>query len=494
MRLSLRARLILTFGGLTLLAVVGFALVIAGTLERLLLDRLSVDLSEQAGLVGALISDDLVRGDHAGVARGLSAVDSVTSARVIVVDARGASVGSSEPELRAELGAIGTQIGLSTALQGAEARGILRRQGPQSEVLYVAIPVYVGERIVGAVRVSYQLRDIEQTIGQLNLGIALGAAATAGIAAILAAWFAGAITVPVRALSRAAQALAAGNLNQQVATSSDDEVGRLVVTFNDMAERLRELEDARREFASDISHELHSLAGAMQTAATALERGADQDAVLRNRLVTGLVGHTGRLGRLADDLLELAQLERGMMSVTVEPVSLVEIAQQTIAEWSAEAEQRSMRLDLDVRGDPCVLGDHERLVQACGNLVENALKYTEPGGRVVVRVATGGETNHLDVLDNGQGIPQEELPFIFHRFYRVEGRAAAGPSGMGLGLAIVDRIIRAHGGTISVTSTIGLGSQFHIRLPAVSGAARSNPESSGGGASHASASSAMEAR
>jgi two-component system sensor histidine kinase BaeS len=285
------------------------------------------------------------------------------------------------------------------------------------------------------------------------------------IAGIVAAWFASAITTPVRALSRAASGLAAGDLDQHVRTSSRDEVGVLVNAFNAMSARLRELETARREFASDISHELHSLAGAMQTAAVALEQGADQNPSLRHRLVDGLVAHTGRLGRLANDLLELARLETGGLSVTLEPTSLRAVVEQVIAEWAAEAASRSMELHVTIESDLWVMADHHRLVQACGNLVENALKYTPDGGDVKIVVRSEGDDAMLEVSDNGLGIPATELPYIFHRFYRVEGRAGMGPGGTGLGLAIVERIARSHGGNVTVESTPGQGSSFVIHLP-----------------------------
>jgi two-component system sensor histidine kinase BaeS len=350
---------------------------------------------------------------------------------------------------------------------------VLPRSGPESEVLYVALPIEWNQRVVGAIRLAYRLRDIEATIRQLNIGIALGAIATAVVAALLSAGFAGAITTPIRALSRATRALAAGEFDQKIELKTPGEVGQLVDAFNQTASRLHEYEIARQEFAADVSHELHALASAMETAAQALERGADREPALRERLVSGLVGHTRRLGRLADDLLELARLEGGRLVLEREPVPLADVARQAVAEWAAEASQREIRLELATHDEPIVDGDHERLVQACGNLIENALKHTPRDGRVLVRVWSEnghrghGRPNghHLEVHDTGRGIPPEELPFIFHRFYRVEGRSSGGPTGMGLGLAIVDRIVQAHHGTITVTSEPGAGSTFHIALP-----------------------------
>jgi two-component system OmpR family sensor kinase len=462
---GLRARLTLTFGGLTLVAVVVFAVVIAANIERLLVNRLAQDLVSQAGLIAGQVAEDLANGDQRTVGRALVLIDDETTARGLVVNALGQLVGATEIDQREGLGRRNDQVGLAVALSGQNVRVVLPRSGPESEVLYVALPIVWQDRVVGAVRLAYTLRDIEATIRQVNIGIAVGAVATAGIAAALSAWLAGAITTPIRALSRATRSLADGDLNQKLELSTRGEVGELVQAFNQTAARLYEFEIARREFAADVSHELHALASAMQTAALALERGADGEPVLRDRLVTGLVGHTRRLGRLADDLLELARLEGGQLAITQAPVALVSVAQQGVDEWAAEAAQRTVSLTLLADGVPVVEGDHERLVQAVGNLIENGLKHTPRGGSVRVQVWSDAAGHHIHVHDTGQGISADDLPFIFHRFYRVEGRSGGGPTGMGLGLAIVDRIVRGHGGQVSVTSTIGVGSNFHIVLP-----------------------------
>jgi signal transduction histidine kinase len=462
---GLRARLTVTFGGLTLVAVVVFAVVVAGTVERLLVNRLAQDLVAQAGLIAGQVAEDLANGDQRTVARALVLIDDETTARGLVVDANGRLVGATEIEQREGLGRRNDDVGLAAALAGQRVSVVLPRSGPESEVLYVALPIIWDGRVVGAIRLAYTLQDIEATIRQLNIGIAVGAVATVAVAAALSAGLASAVTTPIRALSQATRGLAAGELDQKLELSARGEVGELVEVFNQTASRLHEYEIARREFASDVSHELHALASAMETAAQALQRGADREPVLKDRLVAGLVGHTRRLGRLADDLLELARLEGGRLEIEQGPVSLVEVAQQAVAEWTAEASWRDVTLELSAEGEPAVEGDHERLVQAVGNLVENALKHTPRGGSVSVRVWADQAGGRLDVHDTGKGIPAEDLPFIFHRFYRVEGRSGGGPTGMGLGLAIVERIVRAHRGTVTVTSEEEVGSTFHIALP-----------------------------
>jgi two-component system sensor histidine kinase BaeS len=254
---------------------------------------------------------------------------------------------------------------------------------------------------------------------------------------------------------------------------SSDEIRALVQAFNSLADQLRVHEQARREFASDVSHELHSLASAMQTAAEALERGAaEANPALGQRLVQGLVGHTRRLVRLADDLLELARWEGGRLRLDVQRTDLAELVRGALDEWTPEARRRGISLQVRLPVGPLPLsGDPIRLTQALSNLIENALKYAGPNGWVRVDVAPALFGSYeLAVTDSGPGIPLEILPRIFERYFRVEGRASGGPGGMGLGLAIARAIVLAHGGELTAESPRGSGARFVLRLPVPPGA------------------------
>jgi two-component system sensor histidine kinase BaeS len=249
---------------------------------------------------------------------------------------------------------------------------------------------------------------------------------------------------------------------------SADEIRSLIQAFNGLAGQLRIHEQARREFASDVSHELHSLASAMQTAAEALERGAaESNPALGQRLMGGLLGHTRRLSRLADDLLELARWEGGRLRVDVQDVDLTEVVRGTLDEWTPEARRRGISLQVRLPVGPLPLtGDPIRLTQALGNLIENALKYAGSGGWVRVDLGPPQAGSYeLAVTDSGPGIPVDVLPHVFERYFRVEGRASGGPGGMGLGLAIARAIVLAHGGELTAESPRGSGARFVLRVP-----------------------------
>jgi two-component system sensor histidine kinase BaeS len=355
-----------------------------------------------------------------------------------------------------------------------------------NDMVRVSVPIESGETVLGALEATSTLDELQAITGRLNATtvlVAVGAALVAGVSGFLLAT---SVARPANQVAQAALALANrrptglpfGPLGPQAANTfparlpeprgSTDEIRTLVQAFNSLADQLRVHEQARREFASDVSHELHSLASAMQTAAEALERGAaEANAALGQRLIGGLVGHTRRLTRLADDLLELARWEGGRLRVDAQDMDLAELVRGTLDEWTPEARRRgiSLQVRLPVGAQP-LYGDPIRLTQALGNLIENALKYAGSNGWVRVDVAPPLVGSYeVAVTDSGPGIPLDVLPRVFERYFRVEGRVSGGPGGMGLGLAIARAVVLAHGGELTAESPRGSGARFVLRLP-----------------------------
>jgi two-component system sensor histidine kinase BaeS len=351
-------------------------------------------------------------------------------------------------------------------------------------MIHVTVPVYDASGVVvGGLEATYALDEVQAILRRLNatsLLVAVGAVGLASFAGLVLA------TSVARPAGRVAQAaLALGNrrptgvpFGPDSATpfppplpeprGSTDEIRALVQAFNSLGDQLRVHEQARREFASDVSHELHSLASAMQTAAEALERGAaEANPALGQRLVGGLVGHTRRLTRLADDLLELARWEGGRLRIDAQDIDLADLVRGTLDEWTPEARRKNISLQARLPVGPLLLhGDPIRLTQALGNLIENALKYASAGGWVRVDVGPALMGSYeVAVTDSGPGIPLDVLPRVFERYFRVEGRVSGGPGGMGLGLAIARAIVLAHGGELTAESPHGGGARFVLRLP-----------------------------
>jgi signal transduction histidine kinase len=443
-------------------AVATAAIIIAAVLWNVVLDRIGVDLVGEAHVLADRVSEPLDAGDVAAVRAYVERVDPLTTAKILVVDRAGTPVAASAQE-SVDLVEEGTA--LAAALAGETVIATTGSLAGRRTVIRVVVPV-------GAVHESYNFDDLRAVFDRMIGAAMLGALGAAMLAGLLGLYCAREIARPVRRVARAALAVADRRRLDALEQPSraPDELRHLVLAFNGMVAQLAAHERARREFASDVSHELHALASAMQTAADALERGSGgADPAVGRRLVAGLVGHTRRLNRLSTDLLELARWEGGRMHVEPEDLDVADLVHGVLDEWVAEAERRGVSLRVEVPDQPLPLrGDPVRLAQALGNLVENALKYA--GGRgsieVAVRVGPGRRRYDVAVADSGPGIGPEDLPRVFERYYRVEGRTGSGPGGMGLGLAIARGIARAHDGDLVAESVPGDGARFILRLPA----------------------------
>jgi two-component system sensor histidine kinase SenX3 len=239
--------------------------------------------------------------------------------------------------------------------------------------------------------------------------------------------------------------------------------GALVVV-EDASER-RHLENVRRDFVANISHELKTPIGALALLAETLLD--EDDPEVTQRLATRLANEAFRVGRTIDDLLELSRLEAASGGLGDDAVLVAKFVHEAAERVRPAAEQRGIAVDDDgVDPDLAVLGDRRQLVSAVTNLVDNAVKYSEPGSRVTILARTDGAWVDVIVRDRGIGIPRRDLERIFERFYRVDRARSRETGGTGLGLAIVRHVASNHRGEVRVESREGAGSTFTLRLPA----------------------------
>lgn len=243
------------------------------------------------------------------------------------------------------------------------------------------------------------------------------------------------------------------------------EIGGAVGVLDDVTE-LRGLERMRSEFVANVSHELKTPVTSIKGFAETLLDGALAETGTARRFVEIIDRESARLGRLVDDLLELSRIESQRVELRLEPVSLAELAAETVAFYLPTAAQRQVVVETKVPGELSrVLADRELLEHVLRNLVDNAVKYTPPGGRVWVSAAEDAGTVSVSVSDTGHGIPPEHLSRLFERFYRVDKARSREVGGTGLGLSIVKHVVERHGGRVTVESTVGEGSTFTVSLP-----------------------------
>ena len=267
----------------------------------------------------------------------------------------------------------------------------------------------------------------------------------------------------VRALTFAARRMGAGDLTQRVDAGGRDEIGELSRTFNGMADALERAERQRRHLVADVAHELRTPLSNVQGYVEAL-----RDGVLEPDAQTLATIHQQvlYLSELVEDLRLLADTEAGDFTLHLESGSLADALRDCIEGVRARAEAKGVALASRLPASaPDVLFDRTRLAQVVGNLLDNALRHTPPGGSVSVTLEFGADVAAVSIRDTGEGIPEEQLPFVFDRFYRVDPSRSRITGGVGLGLTIARQLVEAHGGSIRAESTPGQGTTFVIELP-----------------------------
>ncbi|WP_020657356.1 sensor histidine kinase [Amycolatopsis benzoatilytica] len=268
---------------------------------------------------------------------------------------------------------------------------------------------------------------------------------------------------PLRALTGAAQRMKAGETGARVRVRGKDEIARLATAFNDMARAREELEGARRAMVSDVAHELRTPLASIRGWLEAAQDGVSQ---LDDELVASLLEEAVHLQHIVDDLQDLALADAGALRVHPEPIDANALLAQLASAHTPRAEAAGVRLSVPSMADPALTADPVRLRQILDNLVSNAVRHTPRGGRVTVASRREGADAVFEVADTGTGIPAEDLPHVFDRFWRADASRARASGGSGLGLAIVRKLAEAHGGEVAAVSAVGEGTTFTLRLPA----------------------------
>lgn len=277
---------------------------------------------------------------------------------------------------------------------------------------------------------------------------------------------------PVDRITRAAEEITRGDLSKRVPVPEKmDEIGRLVVTFNQMISRLEGAFERQRQFTSDASHELRTPLAVMRgDIEISLRRDRASEEYVR--VLTSNLEEIVRLSRLVEDLLMLARADSGRVELRRDHMDLNKMCREMVEYIYPLAQQKGQDLKYQspLRSQPhatlIVNADHQRIKQLLLNMLDNAIKYTDYGGTVSLGLKNENNSVVLTIADTGRGIPPEDLPHIFERFFRKSGSTSdRSAAGFGLGLSIVKWIVDSHGGTIDAKSEVGKGTTFQIKLP-----------------------------
>jgi heavy metal sensor kinase len=351
---------------------------------------------------------------------------------------------------------------LAAASKGQATLSTISDPGEGDSVRLYSEPILDNGQLVGVVQVAQSLGNMNDTLSRLLTAILLGAPLLVGIAGIGGYFLAARALAPIDQMTLTAQHISAEDLSARIdLPGTDDEVGRLAATFDHMIRRLDEAFRRERQFTADASHELRTPLAAMQAIISVIreERRSPEDYELA---LDDLAEETDRLRTLTEDLLNLA-LSDTHKTTAFEDIDISMLLSDLCDSLRPLAEKKGLTLTCDISDNIIVSGDGDSLIRLFVNLLDNAIKYTSCGGITVSVHRSQDNTVALSITDTGQGIPAEDLPHIFERFYRVEKSRAS--RGSGLGLAIAAQIAHAHSGEITVKSTVGKGTTFTVQLP-----------------------------
>ena len=333
-------------------------------------------------------------------------------------------------------------------------------------------PLHHQDQIVGYLGLlpRKQLSDEHQVrfLKEQKLALALVAGMVVLVAAGFSLLLARRLVRPIRALAAATDRLAAGEFAARVPVTAGDELGHLARDFNSLALTLEKNEQARRQWVADISHELRTPLTVLRGEIEALQDGVRP---VTSPAIHSLHGEVLRLGRLVEDLYQLSLSDLGALTYHKEELDLTSLISTALAPYRQEFARKNIMLTTAVPWEKPVMifADAERLHQLFANMLDNALKYTDPGGNVAIRLTCGDGMATFDMEDSAPGVAEEDLSRLFDRLYRVETSRNRAAGGAGLGLAICRNIVEAHAGSIAARNSARGGIEISVTLPLAEG-------------------------
>ena len=455
--------------GLSYIAVIAAVLLLLNTYPLLVSEDLVFRSKETTmqGSVSVMVYSlaGLDRLNQENVAAAMAVVEETGLSRVLVTD----SAGQVLYDTRETLGAVGKYTFYSEivqALEGYDAFSCSYRDGAFRS--RAASPVLYQNRIIGSVY-AYEydteqaelLEGLQSNLLKLSAGIA---AAVVLLSFILSRM----LTRKISALLTGIRKVREGAYEHRTHIPGRDEIAQIGEEFNSLTDRLQTTETLRRRFVSDASHELKTPLAAIRLLTDSILQTDNMDMETVRDFVTDIGSEAERLSRITEDLLRLTRLD----SNQVDPPEVVEVApvvEQVMRMMSLLAQEKGTELTCQTGGDCRVLATKGEVHQVIYNLTDNAVKYSGSHGSVRVELRRDGNDVVLTVADNGPGIPEEDLPRVFERFYRVDKARSRAAGGTGLGLSIVQDTVTKRGGTVSAANRPEGGAVFTVRWPAAEG-------------------------
>lgn len=395
----------------------------------------------------------------------LGIIDKLLDTRIWIVDNYYCLVGVSRPQDQELIGSQITIAEVGDTLKG----NIIVKEGLfadrfKTPTITVLFPLKINNQNVAAVVMNSPLYGITSALNKIYIFIWLSALFAIIMSTIVIYYFSQRILIkPLYEINETARKISNGEFAKRVNIFSKDEIGQLAESFNYMADTLQNLENLRKDFIANISHELRSPITSIRGFIQGILDGTIPESKQKHYLKIAL-DESKRLTRLISDVLDLSRLESGEFSLNIASFDLNELIRITILRFENEIEGKKLNVDVILSGESLyVAGDRDRIGQVLSNLIDNAIKFSNQGGGIGISTKVSGKKVIVSVSDTGPGVPNDELKLIWDRFHMVD-KSRTTKKGTGLGLSIARQIINQHGEEIWAESIEGQGSTFSFML------------------------------
>lgn len=366
-------------------------------------------------------------------------------------------------------GKVFTRDIIKTALSGEQANSLDRDSETGMNTMAVCVPVKHGDTVIGATYLMSSVSDIDLTIKYIQTSLMVFSVLISILVGLLSLGISYIVTAPMDEFINAAKEISKGNFSVRLKVKGRSEMAQMAETLNYMCSELETLDERRKKFVSDASHELKTPLATIKLICDSLVTQEEPDMQVVKEFLGDLSDEVDRLTRVIERLLALTKLDSGNTTAKFESVDIVVMLGTIVRKLTTTADAKEIVLyaELDEENAQPLMLDYDKMWEAIYNIVDNAIKYSPEGGFVRVSLVFEEDKAVVRIEDNGPGIPEEESERIFERFYRLDDSRARDTGGTGLGLAIAREAVIMHGGAIFVEGSEGIGSIFTIELPYV---------------------------
>ena len=458
---SIRWKIVLSYILIIFTVVMVLSSFILGTLYSYLFDQKKMELLTSSNMIASVLTESF---NEEFINQKLPQMSLLKESRTIVVNAESHVVYDSYEETNIK-GKYFINTSITNALLGTGQDNSNYYKENGSYFVEAAVPVVKNSRAIGAVFMIVSGDSTQQLVGRIRNSMLILGVLIMLFVGVFSTSMAGILTYPVEKLTAFINNMPKDSL-QKAEVASKDEIGQLALAFNNLIERLAELEDKRRAFVSDASHELKTPLSIIKLLSDSLIQTEHPDPEFIKEFLSDMNKEVERLTRIIERLLNLTQMDSRQLNMNLEEIDMRELAGEIHRKLEPLAKNKSIDFKLSVPEEPVMLSiERDSLTEAIYNIADNSIKYTEDFGSVTLELTHDLGNVFIVISDNGIGIPKEETAKIFDRFYRVDKARARETGGTGLGLSIALDAVKLHGGHIEVMSEENEGSKFTIILP-----------------------------